>query len=631
MTGAAAIFACLLAAVEISVSPDQPLGYSYIDDPLIVEIRSDENVTADILVTLSPSAEGAEVRQSFPETTLGPDVNRWCALKQIPPIRGPWNVAVVVRTADGESTHEAPVYRIDRPAGGHVHPIYAFGDALDRATLLALRNVAVRHVRVPAAHPDIATLLAELDALGMQAIIVLDPAADAPGAAAALGAAACGAIARWELDASGGNPEALVGVLESIQGLPCSLPVSLGIRDAGSLPAILSAVGARGAEHITIREGDGGAAVLEAVRTALAAPGNESPAVDLVCDRATGAEFLQAYFEALARGATRVGFPARLVMDGSTLQPGLAYLNGLAHGIAPSAYAGSLPGAKKTRAHLFTTGEHWTMAIWSLEDATTLSLPWSGDHPVSLLDGWGNPLPLDPPDGDSWACPATPDVRFLQGMGGPILRSALEGEVSSAVKQLLARKDLAGAWSESNRDTLAAVGAAPVSDESRVHFFALLRAFPDIEEHWHAGDVARPVAVAALSGLADLARTLCRLEAARGATFLEPIQDTLARCEEYQSRYLTGSTTSPQARERGDWLVEEVRRLMDEVESLLGAGARIEADAVAALAEWRARGLEFAAKAGPLSDQMALPAPEAAPAPEPEEQTTNTTKGKKKR
>src|SRR5690606_1315463 len=110
--------------------------------------------------------------------------------------------------------------------------------------------------------------------------------------------------------------------------------------------------------------------------------------------------------------------------------------------------------------------------------------------------------------------------------------------------------------------------------------------------------------VAALSHLADLARTLCRLEGAREASFLEPLADTLARCEEYQSLYLTGVTTTPQARLRGDWLVQEVRRLMDEAETLAAANAKIEADAVAALAEWRARGLEFATKAGPLSDQM---------------------------
>src|SRR5690606_33479883 len=116
--------------------------------------------------------------------------------------------------------------------------------------------------------------------------------------------------------------------------------------------------------------------------------------------------------------------------------------------------------------------------------------------------------------------------------------------------------------------------------------FTLLRAFPEIEGRWHGGQLPRPVAVAAMARLADLSRTLCRLEAAREASFLEPLGDTLARCEEYQSVYLTGATTTPQARARGDWLVQEVRRLMDEAEALADDGEKIEASAVATLAEW---------------------------------------------
>ena len=63
---------------------------------------------------------------------------------------------------------------------------------------------------------------------------------------------------------------------------------------------------------------------------------------------------------------------------------------------------------------------------------------------------------------------------------------------------------------------------------------------------------------------------------------------------------------------------------MDEAESLATGGAKIEADAVAALAEWRARGLEFAAKAGPLSDQMELPKVEEPKVEEPKPEVKKT-------
>jgi hypothetical protein len=118
------------------------------------------------------------------------------------------------------------------------------------------------------------------------------------------------------------------------------------------------------------------------------------------------------------------------------------------------------------------------------------------------------------------------------------------------------------------------------------------------------------VATTTLARLARLARTLCQLEAVIGVSFLEPLQDTLARCKEFQSMYLTGVTATPQARQRGDRLVAEVRRLMDEAEALAQLDRRIEADAVAALAEWRARGLEYAAKAGPQSDRLSLSEPD---------------------
>lgn len=627
MTGAAIILNCLLAAVEITVSPDQPLGFSYTDDPLIVEIRSDASLTTDVRVALTPPEGGAAVQQDFPGTTLGPEVNRWCALKDLPAIRGPWNVTVTIGTEAETTPHEAVVYRIDRPTGAYSHPLYAFGDQIDRNVLLALRSVAISQVRIPASHPDLVALLSEMAALNMQAIVALQDPAHAAATAAALAESSCGTVARWELEATPENAAALAGALEAIQALPCSLPISLGIRDLAALPAILAELGPVSVVHLAVREEANGPSVLDAVRNAIAGPGNEAPAVEYLYE-GTGTEtFLQALFEAQAHGAARVGFPVALVMQGDALQPGLAYLNGLAHGIAPATYAGSLPHAGSRHTYLFAAGESWTMAFWDGDGA--LELPWSPEAPFRLLDSWGNSIKIDAPEGERWSCPVSTGVRFLQGTGGPVLKATLEAEVQSAVKRLLARKDLASVWSESVRATLAAVGDAPVSDQSRVYFFALLRAFPDIEEHWHAGEIARPEAVAALAGLESLTRTLCRLEAARGASFLEPIQDTLARCEEYQSRYLTGSTTTPQARIRGDWLVEEVRRLMDEVESLLASGAKIEADAVAALAEWRARSLEFAAKAGPLSDQLTLPKPE--PAPEPEKKPTETKKGKKKK
>lgn len=594
----------LFAAVEITVSPDQPLPFSYVDDPLIVEIRSDVVARADITIGLESADGGGKVSQVFPAMPLGPDINRWCALKEIPPLRGPWKVSVEVRADNGESYHEAEVYRVDRPANAYVHPIYAFGDALDRETLLALRGVGVNLVRVPATHPELSDLLDELVLLGMKAIVTLGADGDT---AATLATSHCAAIERWELAATRENAAGLKAVAESLQSLDCSLPISLSIRNAAEVPEILSAIALPSLQHLVIGESAQGPDVLDGLRDALAAQGVEAPVLEYLYEKNDADDFPLVLFDALSHRAIRVGFPAALVLDQGKLRPGLSYLNGLAHGVAPAPFAGRLPQAGKARALLFTSGKQWTLAYWSSGQDESLAVPWSGDHPFALADSWNNATPVDAPEGDEWRGPATAEVRFLRGEDGPIIKATLVSQARDTIKHILSDKSQDIAWNGEVRAALEAIAAAPEGEQSRVHFFTLLRTFPEIEGRWHAGQLPRPVAVTAMAHLADLSRTLCRLEAARDAGFLEPLADTLARCEEYQSLYLTGATTTPQARARGDWLVQEVRRLMDEAETLATNGAKIEADAVAALAEWRARGLEFAAKAGPLSDQMELP------------------------
>jgi hypothetical protein len=371
--------------------------------------------------------------------------------------------------------------------------------------------------------------------------------------------------------------------------------------------------------------------VLDGLRDALAAQGVEAPVLEYLYEKNDADDFPLVLFDALSHRAIRVGFPAVLVLEQGKLRSGLAYLNGLAHGVAPAPFAGRLPQAGKARALLFTSGKLWTLAYWSSGQEESLVVPWSGDHPFALVDSWNNTTPVDAPKEDEWRGPAAAEVRFLRGEDGPIIKATLISQARDTIKHILGEKSLDIAWNGEVRAALEAIAANPEGEQSRVHFFTLLRAFPEIEGRWHAGQLPRPVAVAAMAHLAELSRTLCRLEAARDAGFLEPLADTLARCEEYQSLYLTGATTTPQARARGDWLVQEVRRLMDEAEALAANGAKIEADAVAALAEWRARGLEFAAKAGPLSDQMELPKVEEPKVEEPKPEPAPKKKSTKKK
>ncbi|MCF6285228.1 MAG: hypothetical protein L3K26_08560, partial [Candidatus Hydrogenedentes bacterium] len=315
---------------------------------------------------------------------------------------------------------------------------------------------------------------------------------------------------------------------------------------------------------------------------------------------------LPLFFDYAASGAQATAIPVALIYADGTLQPGLSHINGLMHRIAHGPYAGPITQPGSTRARVFSTGKRWLTVAWRTDDISTVELPWSDKHPFSLLDAWGNGLESSPGE-SNWVYTLPRNFLYITGLGGPVLRTALVNRARTYARLAIEDVRLRPAWTDALWDTLNTIAADPADVSSRVQFFALLRAFPEIEERWHAGHLTRPAATIALTRLAALARTLCQLEAALGASFLEPLQDTLARCEEFQSAYLTGSTTTTQARIRGDWLVAEVRHLMDEADALAQVDRRIEADAVAALAEWRARALEFAAKAGPLSDQLTLP------------------------
>lgn len=82
--------------------------------------------------------------------------------------------------------------------------------------------------------------------------------------------------------------------------------------------------------------------------------------------------------------------------------------------------------------------------------------------------------------------------------------------------------------------------------------------------------------------------------------FIELLQETIARCGEYQSQYLTGTGGATESHDRADWLSAEIARLTAEAKALADEGRSIEAVGLGSLAEWRARSLEFAVAAKPL-------------------------------
>ena len=628
MNSLALIGLCVLGAFEVTVSPDQPLPYSYTDDPLIVELRSDQEGTANVHITATPTGTHEPVEATFEALTLGPQLNRWYALKEIGSVRGPWTLSIQI-TMDGvEENLTDTAYRIDRPHDTFQHALYAYGDAFDRNTLLALRSVALDTIQLPLSHPDLKTTLDTLRALEMKAILLVSRRNEDGDQIQAIAGEYCDVLAGWQVSFSRfqNTHPAFTATLETLRGLACQRPVHVRISDTSLTESDRAMLAS--AQRLVV-EYDADSYV--PLREALAAQGMSVLPIDTVIPADTINQpdtFLPQLFEANARGAEAAAFPVELVYADGALQPGLSRLNTMAQRVAPGAYAGRIPQPGTTRLQVFSVGDHWRATTWRTDDSSTIELPYSPAHPFSLMDEWGNGIKSEPGE-KTWTHPLSTNFLYITGLGGPVLRTALINRARLEAKRALDDDALAPAWNDTLRATLTTIANDPADISSRVQFFSLLRAFPEIEERWHAGLLTRPVATEALARAATLARTLCRLESALGASFLEPLQDTLARCEAFQSAYLTGATTTPLARQRGDWIVSEVRRLMDEAEALGNFDRRIEADAVAALAEWRARALEHAVKAGPLSNQLTLPTAQVEEKETEEEAPKKTTRKKK--
>jgi LysM repeat protein len=620
------LLSLLLAApaVEIGIAPDQPLPYVYADDPLILELQSATDVTAVVKVSVQAlqHAQPAEV-------TLGPiplraKGNHWSAIKDLPGDRGFYTGRIQV-TVNGETLDKTVHFcRIDRIGNRPALPLYVRHQGPEAC--LALTAVGVRAVYFDASDPNVEAGAREAAASGFQVIVNVDCAnlSSPADAAAHLGQALGPGVARWEIDPQF-IPGALTAVVDALNGAGCSAPMAVVVDNPDTLAALLTGGGTSVREAVLLSDAPGPQGLdriidlaeqagYEGWRVYARGRGMASP------DASSGSKLVRQILQNLAAGATAVAFDAGLVYDGEVHAP-LAYLNGLAQRLPAGAeYAGPLEGGLP----VFRSGNDWLAALWSDKANAKVAAPLTGAEDLLLSDAFGNPVALTPDAAKNTPIAVTGDPVYLGGTGGGVLGLAARNRAV-----ILARR-----FGEDARykvlppellATVSAVAADPAGPNARANFLALLPYLPLFEQQWYAAALPREVAAPAIAQLARLARALATVEQDRGEPFLDPLPDTLARTQEYLSLYLTGSTGASNAHERGDWLLREVRRLMDEAETLANSGNKIEAGAVAALAEWRARVLEFAlqtpalpAPAPVVTPAEPAPTPEPAPQPEPE-------------
>jgi LysM repeat protein len=601
--------------VQVDLAPDQPLHYVYADDVLIAEFRSNRDAAADVQVTVKAEHQQDAVQVLLESLTLRTHGSRWCALRGLPGARGFYETVFQIAVEDQTFERNDSFCRIDRLSGARPLPLTAISPDEAGNTLYALRAVAVNSLRLDGRAPDLAARIAETKAAGMEAVIALDARhkTDPAAVVSALENIGAKTIRRWDLHPRG-DTALPARVHEAILKHGAAAPLALVIMSPADFLAQLEAGAGHFVHDAVLIPPETGAAAsyagtvseaIRAVRDTAEEAGYEGWRFHLNgaavhAAESNGAAFIQQRLIELAAGGISAMFrPEWVYNDG--LREALVYLNGLAHCLPGTQSPGALPVSEGVHAPVFRRGGKWLIAIWSRKKGNSVSLPIGGAKNLALTDAFNNPLPLPEASEGAMLLETGPAPVYLSGSGGAVPGLAARNRA----RELAARFIEDARFREYLPEELIALMAGFAESEwaeanQRVAFFNLLRSFPVLEQQWHTGQLPQFVACPAISAIARICRRICIAEEDRGETFIQPIADTLAHCEELQSLYLTGSAAAAEARERGDWLLNEVRRLLDEVEILEAAGRRIEASAVAALADWRARTLQYAAEAGPF-------------------------------
>mgnify|MGYP000100214241 FL=1 len=608
---------CLLAgaAVTVDVAPDQPVPHVYVDDPVIIEIRSDADITVRAAIEIVPDTGGEPFLALLEPVSLRAHGAYWTPIEGVPSERGRYYLKARIETEPpgGGSWEGSAVFcRIDRPKPDAEPPFCAIFKGGDEHCLKVLKGLSVRSVRLDGEAEDLPALMQAVSGMGFQ--IVLGLTARSADMCEALAKSAGDRVVRWDIDA-GPSTDAVLAIAKGLRRGGAKSPIAVIVDGPRMLQSMLAA--GVGALVNTIILGKDWAQPddVAALRDAAEALGYENMVFagqlsaaavddpDVLVKTARQAIWNRMYMNGQAEVDTAF-------LYGDEFGPGYVCLSELPRRLNRYQFVGGITvGGVQTA--VFANGAQWVAAFWS-DEIKDFSFPVEKAAGITLYDARGNTLPPPQTADGAVALQAVAEPRLLEGTGGSPALIAVRERIKRQVAAFEEGDDRKTKLPPEVREAVRRFAQVDSSSYTRMDFFNLLKMFPRMEELWHAGEIPRAVAVPALADMAQLARSLCVLEQERGEPFVEPLQNTLANCGQFQSRYLTSSSGATDAHDRPDWLMEEVGRLMAEAERLSKDARHIEASAVATFAEWRARALEIAAKAQPLG----LPEKELKP-PEP--------------
>lgn len=601
--------ACLGFTAQLTVSPDQPLQYSYLDEPVVIAIQAD--TTGDATVTAAVRSPRSETPETLDLGTVHLRANEesWLSLPSVPPGEGFFTIDVTVQAPGAEPVVlQGGFARIRRSTGEHALPIVAYGEESDPNTLRALRSAPVPAVRIDILGENAEAHAATLRKQGFKLVPYLDArqTPDPAGVARKAAETWCDSVLRWNV-AAGTSVALIEDVASAVRATSCPAPVVAVVDDIDSFKSLIEQGLGNVVRSVSVEVRENGEWTVSSVQRIAEQAGFEQWDVYAVLPPPERGAEAQSYltkrvFLALAEGFQGVAFHAREIYDGG-LTAAFSRVNALSFQLGDLDFAGTVPSERGVQNLLFKHGGDWFLAIWSTGGAKNVALEVGDAGRIKAVDQFNQTVELPEPAKGMLPIKVDTAPIYITGRGGFLFDQAARPIAKRLAGELQKRPELVEVLGPEVSGAVNSVVLSEGAVTQRTNFFAMLRILPELERRWHAGELPRHLAVSTISHLARLMRQLCVVEQQRGEAFLEPLQDTLARCEEYQAYYLTSSRGSDDHFERGDWLLGEVRRLMDEANDLAAAGRRIEASAVAALAEWRARGLEFAAGAAERKEE----------------------------
>jgi hypothetical protein len=591
-----------LTTVEIQLAPDQALPYVYVDEPLVIEFLADEDVLVAPRLTIEcPSQTPVIVTMNKIQLRTGKA--RWEAVPALPTDRGRYTIHIEISETDPPMTISKTVCRIDRPFAGSVSALVLDVSRFSPTATHLASAASLNTLALDGSAENFPGQAAEATQAGYTIIARGQSVTD------------MAAVARWELDGSA-PPAQIAKQREGLRQEGSRALMSVAIDEPATVTQLLtSGLGAIATQWVISDP----KTELAAYRLASEKSGYENFRwySALSADSpATGPAIFEQIASALSRGARQVRIDqSQLTHEGELTAafPAICAYGPLMEGASP---IGRL-NLDTAACYVFRRGRAWIAIVCPRDATTTTTLPLGAAATLSAFDVFNNPLPLPPFETGSITLPPSDQPYIITGEGGSLLLQSAQSQAQEESAKLLAMAITTSHMTPAAIQALKMISSGGDTTIGRREFLVLLQQFPPLEEAWCSGTIARRDAIPLIASLARLMQHLSTVEQEIGETFLDPLQDRLARCQELQALYITGLTSATTSHERGDGLLAAITRLTTQAVTLESEGRSTEAAGVAALAEWRARSLKYAATAPPLSQ----PEPEK---PTPAEQTIAT-------